>query len=373
MLKNKSVSRRKFIAAASVSLAAPYVTQAKAAASDAMIGEMLMLGFAGSSVEAAGPQDLLGHVSAGRVGGVCFLGYNTRSVAGIEGLTKAFANAGGSRLLVAVDQEGGAVQRLGAKLGYPAVPPALNVATHHDAAGARAIYRKLAEVVRQAGFNLNLAPVVDLGFEPANPIVTHFGRAFGPDGVSVSKYAGAFIEGHHDAGVLTALKHFPGHGSTLSDSHAKPVDLTATWREDEIEPYRKLNDSGLIDIVMSGHLAHAKLTGGEPATLSRKAIETWLRGSIGFSGVVMTDDLDMAAIRSSFSLKDAVVRAVAAGNDLILLSNSAAPDPDLPVAAIGWIKEAVALGHIPAGRIENSAARLASLKAKPWFHAAAVG
>ena len=363
------VSRRRFIAAAA--LAAPYVTRAHAAVSENAIGEMLMLGFSGAAADASGAQDLAAHVAAGRVGGICFLGHNARSQAGIESLTRLFANAGvRNKALVAIDQEGGAVQRLGSKLGYPAVPAAQAVAARNDAAGAQAVYRKMAAQLRSAGFNLNLAPVVDLGFEPRNPIVAHYGRAFGEDGATVARYAAAFVAGHREAGLLTALKHFPGHGSTLTDSHARPVDLAATWREEELEPYRRMVQSGAVDIIMSGHLSHFKFTGGEPATLSQKAVETLLRGSIGYRGVVMTDDLDMAAIRSSFSLKEAVIKAVQAGNDLILLSNSAAPDANLPVAAIGWVREAVMAGRIPPSRIEESSQRLASLKARPWFHGA---
>ena len=180
----------------------------------------------------------------------------------------------------------------------------------------------------------------------------------------MATFAGAFVAGHRDAGVLTALKHFPGHGSTLTDSHERPVDLTPTWRPDEIEPYKRLAQNGLVDVVMSGHLKHEKLTGGEPATLSLKAVEGWLRRDIGYRGAVMTDDLDMAAIRSNYSLTDAIVRAVAAGNDLILLSNSLEPDPDLPLAAIAAIRDGVVKGRIPAGRIEAAAQRIAALKAR---------
>ncbi len=110
---------------------------------------------------------------------------------------------------------------------------------------------------------------------------------------------------------------------------------------------------GAIDIVMTGHLSHAKLTGGEPATLSRTAIEGLLRRDIGYQGAVMTDDLDMAAIRSSYSLTDAVVRAIAAGNDIILLSNSLKPDANLPVAVIASVKEATASGRIPRAASNN--------------------
>ena len=358
-------SRRALVSAAVTLIAAPYVRQARAAVDDAMIGEMLVLGFSGAASDAEGAQTLAAHVSNGKVGGVCFLGHNARSKAGVESLARLFNAAGRrSKTLVAIDQEGGAVQRLGAKIGYHAIPAAQAVAARNGPDAARVLYQRMAQDMKAAGFNLNLAPVVDLGFEPRNPIVAHYGRAFGEDGATVASFAGAFVAGHRDAGVLTALKHFPGHGSTLTDSHERPVDLTATWRADEVEPYKRLAQNGLVDVVMSGHLKHEKLTGGEPATLSQKAVEGWLRKDIGYRGAVMTDDLDMAAIRSNYSLSDAIVRAVAAGNDLILLSNSLEPDPDLPLVAIAAIREAVAKGRIPAGRVEAAAQRLAALKAR---------
>ena len=356
------LTRRTFTAAL---VAAPYVTRASAAADERAIGEMLVIGFNGANADASGAQTLARHVGAGKVGGVCFLGHNARSREGVESLTRLFHGAGKqSKVLIAIDQEGGAVQRLGAKIGYPAVPTAQSIAGHNEPAGARAIYARMAREMNSAGFNFNLAPVVDLGFEPKNPLVAHYGRAFGEDGATVARYGGAFVSGHRDVGVLTALKHFPGHGSTLVDSHAKPVDLTATWRPDEIEPYRTLARAGLIDVVMSGHLIHAKFTGGLPATLSPTAIDGWLRKDIGYDGAAMTDDLDMAAIRSTYSLNEAVIRAIAAGNDLLLLSNSRDPDPDLPDTLTAAVGEAVAAGRIPKGKIEAAAARIRALKAR---------
>jgi beta-N-acetylhexosaminidase len=356
-------TRRGLMAGAGAVLGAPYVRRAQAAVSDEMIGQMLIVGFAGSTAEAGGAQGLARHIAAGRAGGACFLGHNTRSRDGIEGLTTLFNDAGSRRkALIAVDQEGGAVQRLGSKIGYPAIPAAQAVAARRDPDGARAVYTGMARELRAAGFNFNMAPVVDLGFQPKNPVVTKWGRAFGDDGATVARFAGACVAGHRAAGVLTALKHFPGHGSTLVDSHAKPVDITATWQADELEPYRRLAKAGLVDVVMTGHLSHAKLTAGEPATLSRTAIEGLLRRDLGYQGAVITDDLDMAAIRSRYDLGDAVLRAIAAGNDLILLSNSAAPDPELPTRLIGLVRDAVASGRIPAGRIEAAAQRIAALK-----------
>ena len=358
------LSRRALLLAPAAALAAPYVKQAHAAVDEGAIAQLLVLGFHGSSPRAAGAQNLARHVEAGRVGGVCFLGHNTRSRAGIEGLTRLFGSAGRrTNPFISVDQEGGAVQRLGKRSGYAPFPAAQAIAARKSTAEAQRIYAALARQLKAAGFNLNLAPVVDLGFQPKNPVVSRWGRAYGVTGKKVAEYAGAFIRGHRQAGVLTALKHFPGHGSTLVDSHARPVNLTPTWRADELTPFRLLARRGLVDIVMSGHLSHTRLTGGLPATLSPQAV-AYLRRNVGYGGAIMTDDLDMKAIRSSYSLTDAVVRSIAAGHDLILLSNSLKPDMELPQNLTRVIKDAVARGRIRPGQIEAAARRVAQLKAR---------
>lgn len=357
------VSRRALLVSAAA-LAAPWVARAQGVVDDRMIARMLVLGFSGSSSADSGAQKLAQHLSAGRIGGVCFLGHNTRNRPGIEGLTRLFnAAPRQDKALVCVDQEGGAVQRLGARSGWSAIPAAQAVAARNTPEQAREVYARMARELKAAGFNLNLAPVVDLGFEPKNPIVYKWGRAFGKDGATVTQYASAFVEGHRSQGVLTAHKHFPGHGSTHVDSHDRPVDLTPTWRADELLPFREMTRRGLIDIVMSGHLTHAKLTGGLPATLSPAAVRL-LRQDIGFNGAIMTDDLDMKAIRSSFDLEDAIVRAVAAGYDLILLSNSLKPDDMLPQKAVAAVQAAVRAGRIAPGQIERSVARIAALTAR---------
>ncbi len=354
------ISRRTLLVSAAA-VASPWVARAQGAVDDRMVAQMLVLGFSGSSSADSGAQKLAQHLAAGRIGGVCFLGHNTRNRPGIESLTRLFNSAArNGKTLISVDQEGGAVQRLGQRTGWNAIPAAQAIAARNTPEQARGVYASMARELKAAGFNLNLAPVVDLGFEPKNPIVYKWGRAFGKDGATVAQYAGAFVEGHRSQGVLTAHKHFPGHGSTYVDSHDRPVDLTPTWRADELVPFRDLAKRGLMDIVMSGHLTHAKLTGGVPATLSPAAVRL-LRQDIGFNGAIMTDDLDMKAIRSSFDLEDAIVRAIAAGHDLVLLSNSLKPDDMLPQKAVAAVKAAAAAGRIAPGQIERSAQRIAGL------------
>ena len=342
--------------------AVPYIANAQRSVDPHAIASMFMLGFLGSSPQSASARALTRDLAEQRVGGVCFLGHNTKSRLDIEQLTAMFNDAARDVApLIAVDQEGGAVQRLGKRIGYESFPRANTVAQENSPDHARQLYRQLALTIKNAGFNLNVSPVIDLGIEPGNPVVYKWGRTFGNDGSTVADYAAAFIEAHRNENILTAAKHFPGHGSTLSDSHASAVDITETWRADELTPYRVLAKQGKLDIVMSGHLSHQQLTAGLPATLSSRAVNI-LRQELGFSGVLMTDDLDMKAIRSSYSLTEAVLRSIAAGYDLILLSNSLQNDPALPQRMIAAVTEAVREGRLSANSIHESAERLARLK-----------
>ncbi len=358
------LSRRAVLGAAiaiPATLSKPFVRPSSAATAASLAGQLIIYGFSGSSAESADAQRLARDVEAGLAGGVCFLGYNARSQEGLLSLTRLFGDAGTP--FIAIDQEGGKVQRLSPRIGYPAVLPASDIARTKTPEEAEGIYQRMASTLRGAGFTLNLAPVVDLGFQPKNPVVTAFGRAYGVDGATVSRYAAAFVRGHRAARMLTALKHFPGHGSTLVDSHLNPVDLGKTWREDELEPYRALTRQGLVDIVMTGHLALERFAArGEPATLSGSMIGGLLRRDIGYDGAVMTDDLDMRAIRSRYDNEEAVVRALAAGNDLVLVSNSATPDGQIGRKVVAAVAGALGDGTLSARTLEQAVARVSALK-----------
>ncbi|MCB1481569.1 MAG: hypothetical protein KDJ55_06275 [Rhodobiaceae bacterium] len=370
MTDSKKISRRSFsiglTAATAVTLASPHVARA-AAGLDPLIGNMLLLGFLGSDGSASWAQRLARQISLGQVGGAVFLGHNFKSRGGVTALTQMFESAGnGSRPLVMLDQEGGAVQRLGKKLGYTSIPRAREVARDMSPKQAKALYAGLAGDVRGAGFNFNLAPVVDMEVDPTNPVIGKWGRAWGNDPKTVTTYATAFIDAHHGEGLACSLKHFPGHGSSRGDSHDGFVDITDTWTRAELKPFEALAGSGVADAVMTAHLYHRDFAGStdEPVTLSHTAIESVLRGELGFRGTVMTDDLDMGAIRSRYSLEEAVVRAIAAGNDLVMLSNSAKPDDNLPSRMIETVKAAVTDGRISRARIEQAAQRIAALKGR---------
>ena len=180
----------------------------------------------------------------------------------------------------------------------------------------------------------------------------------------MAAFAKAFCLAHQDTGVLTVLKHFPGHGSTPYDAHDQAADVSTSWDTDEMEPYRELIASHAVQAIMVGHISNAILSEEPslPASLSRRIIRDVLRGAVGFSDVVISDDLEMGAIRAKYSLEDAAVKAIKAGNDIIILSNQSAPAPDLPERIIAAVEKAVAVGELSREELQASYDRIIALK-----------
>jgi beta-N-acetylhexosaminidase len=255
------------------------------------------------------------------------------------------------------------VQRLSAKKGFKAYPTARTVARLYKPDKAHRLYKSMAQELARAGFNLNYGPVVDLNLNRSNPVIGRPGRSYGADPKKVLAYAQAFIAAHREANVLTSIKHFPGHGSSWTDSHKEFVDLSKTWKEIELEPYRALARAGAIDTVMVGHLYHPAFSTDQrlPATLTSTAIEGWIRGKLGFQGVVITDDLEMGAIRRYHKLPDTLVKAVLGGNDILMFSSSGS-DPNFVPRATKILRDAVENGTIPRQRIADAYRRIVALK-----------
>lgn len=332
---------------------------------DAMIGQMLMVGFRGTGTDSEWVRTLCQQVANGSVGGVFFLKRNIKSKAQVEKLTRIFADA--NRELppfISVDQEGGKVQRLGTFNGFSAFPSAAEVARQHGVAGAAKIYRRMADQLRGAGFNLNLGPVLDMSVNRANPVIAKLERSYGSDPAKVTAFARSFVEAHRAAGVLTAVKHYPGHGNSTKDSHLGFVDISKTWVPAELEPYRAMHRAGAVDMVMVGHLYHRDFADGErtPATLSRKAVSLRLRGDLGDDMVVITDDMEMAAIRKLYVTGAAILQAIEAGNDILLFSQTKAESRSFPERFTAIVKAAIADGRLSRERIAASYRRIHRLK-----------
>jgi beta-N-acetylhexosaminidase len=327
---------------AALALAAALPTAAQAATLAQMAGQMVLVGFKGTSVDDATVKTLIDEIRQGQIGGLMYLRANVKSLADVRAMNAAFLAANPKLpVFISLDQEGGKIERLTGKVGFPEMPSEQDIGKDDTPAEAQAIYARTGKALRASGFNLNFAPVVDLNINPDNPIIGHYGRSFGVDPDRVTALAAAAIAAYHGAGVLTALKHFPGHGSSTTDSHKGFVDVTNTWKPVELDPYRALIKAGDVDLVMVGHLYNANypIPGDKlelPASLSPVWIGKILRTQLGYQGVVISDDLEMGAIRDLFKgdgkagiLRQTVVRAVNAGTNILLFSNTADYDPDL--------------------------------------------
>ncbi|WMS42627.1 glycoside hydrolase family 3 N-terminal domain-containing protein [Acuticoccus sp. MNP-M23] len=290
-----------------------------------MIGQLLVVSYSGSAPDSAGVAIAQDALRRSEIGGVLTFRHNIKSADETRGVNEILVAANPLLpAMIAVDQEGGAVMRLRPSEGGPDTPSAADVA-EGSIEDARKTYNEMAEALADLGFNANFGPVVDLSINPNNPVIAQFGRAYGDDPETVERYAEAFIDAHHAAGVATALKHFPGHGSSRADSHIGAIDLTSTWSPVELEPFQALIDEDEADMVMIGHLELDGVTGpGDlPASLSPVAIQTILRDTFCFDGVVVSDDLAMDAVEKRWGSADAARLMIEAGGDIALLSLSA--------------------------------------------------
>jgi beta-N-acetylhexosaminidase len=263
-------------------------------------------------------------------------------------------------LIVAIDQEGGLVTRLSPKYGFPALASEATIGEQGDAAvqeWAEGLVATLADV----GVNLNLAPVVDVNVNPTNPAVGALDRAFSADPAIVGRDAAVEIEAHRARGVRTALKHFPGLGSATANTDFGVADVTSTWTGVELQPYRHLLGLGLVDAVMAAHVVNGQIDASAPASLSRLTVDGLLRRDLGWDGVVVTDDLQAAAITDAFGFAESIHLALVAGNDLLLFANQQVYDDGIVGRVVDIVEGLVQDGTITEARIDASVERVARL------------
>jgi len=266
-------------------------------------------------------------------------------------------------LIVAIDAEGGRVNRLKPQYGFISVPSHQELGEKDDLSETRRVSSELAKELSGLGFNVNFAPDVDVNVNPENPVIGAMGRSFSADEKKVYEQARAFIEGQHEYGILTVIKHFPGHGSSKADSHKGMADVSQTYQEKELVPYIELIKYGVADMIMTAHIMNDTIDPEYPATLSGHYIKEILRERLGFKGVIVSDDLQMGAITEYYGFNEAVTMAVNAGCDLLIISNNGSVyDETAPYRASDIIFKAVKSGKIPVKRIEGSFRRIKKLK-----------
>lgn len=336
---------------------------------DKMIGQMVMVGFRGLELSADNP--VVRDISEAGVGGIivfskdCALNSTVRNIAGPEQLAKLTSDSQSHAeipLFVAVDQEGGIIKRLTGEMGFPETPSAAELGNSGDLEAAYKAGRVTGRTLKSVGINMDFAPVVDVNRNAANPVIAALQRSFSDDPRIVARFAESFIDGLHSEGILSSLKHFPGHGSSHGDSHLGFTDVTDSWDKSELYPFSKLIADGKPDMVMTAHIFNSKWDREYPATLSRKVITGLLRRKLGFDGIVITDDMQMQAISGEFGFKEGIYRAVKAGADILLFGNNLIYEPGLGVKATATLKQLVREGRLTERRIRQSYERIMRVK-----------
>ena len=319
----------------------------------ATVGQLLMIGFDGTELS----QEFIAWLKEYQPGGIIVFSRNLVDQDQIAELTNSLqAQATQAPLLIAIDQEGGWVSRL--PNGFTIFPPAATVAGCHSTELAYQAAAVTAQELRAVGINMNMAPVLDVNSNPLNPIIGN--RAFAEDPDEVCKMGEATIKGFHDHGVLACGKHFPGHGDTTTDSHkVLPIAKLSKARLDRIElkPFRHAISRGL-RAIMSAHVQYPALDDTAPATLSPAVMTNLLRQDLGFTGLSLSDDLEMHAIVDHLSVGDAAVRSLQAGVDLLLICQRL----DRQTEAIEAIQQALSSGDVSRQSIELSLARQSEIR-----------
>jgi beta-N-acetylhexosaminidase len=336
------------------------------------IGQMVMVGFRG--ITAAEAQPTIRNIADGTVGAVVVYDVdaetggprNIQSREQLRDLIGALKAASKMPVLVAIDAEGGFYHRLKEKYGFAPATPAAEMGERNDLGFTRGAAGSIASELADVGIDMNLAPVLDL-LNPANLTVSARRRSFSSDPDMVAAQAREFVLAHHDHGVLTAAKHFPGMGGVLRPYSPGLGELIEAWSTKELEPYRALINEGLLDAVLTTRVTHAELDPDLPGCLSPTIIDGLLRREMGFDGVVISDALEMLAIWDVYGFERGTILAVNAGIDVLLYCNESGIVPysdDRGPDAVQVVLDAVARGEIAESRINQACGRILALKSR---------
>lgn len=335
------------------------------------IGEMLLVGFRGIAVDST--NHIWRDLTHFHVGSVILFDYDAQTGKRGRNITRPQQVQSLCRqlrrvrpdLLIGIDQEGGMVSRLHPRYGFPEVASAKTSAFEgYDSVRSCAVIT--SRMLHDAGINLNFAPVADVDVNQECPVIGKIGRSFSPSADHVADCCRIWIEEQRKQGIVSCMKHFPGHGSATGDTHKGLVDVSDTWKELELIPYGKLVNE--VPMIMTAHVVNRQLDSlGLPASLS-PAITSYLRDTLGFKGVIVTDDMAMGAIVNEYSFEAAIRMAIEAGADMLCLSNNGSRyDSELVPKTVRVIKKLVNDGTVSAERIHVSAERVRALKKSVSF------
>ena len=325
------------------------------------IGQMIMVGFHDINV----PDSLAFDIANRNLGGVLLLARNLSDPQQIKDLTTQINESAEIPLFISVDQEGGHVARLDENNGFEETYSAYQLGTNFNSEDStRATTAKMAQWLVQSGINMNLAPVADVNVNPSSPAIGYWERSFSNNPLTVFEHSSWFIDEFHQQNIITTLKHFPGHGSAEQDSHDGFTDVSTTWADSELVPYQMLFDQDFADFVMTGHLYNVNLDNQYPASLSGKVVTNLLRDSLGYEGLIISDEMFMRAIRDNYSFEEAIELAINAGTDIVLYITNMKDNKSLVNQIINIVAQKVSQGLIAESRIDESYQRIIDLKKK---------
>ena len=333
---------------------------------DIMIGQMIMIGIGDFNlVESNEP--IFKEIKAGKAGGVVLYEKNIlfeSPKSELALLVETLQKNASIPLFISIDEEGGWVSRMKTRYGFPKTVSAQYLGEVDDLDSTRFYANQTASLLNSFGINMNYAPVVDVNLNPRNPVIGKIKRSFSPNYEDVIKHADVVISEHIRNGVAPVLKHFPGHGSSKSDTHLGLTDVTGTWQFEEMYPYSALIDSGRVKAVMTAHIVNKTLDESKnPATLSKRVVTGLLRDFLRFDGVIISDDMQMGAINNEYGLREAIRLSLLAGVDILMFANNVSDENRVSASTIhAIIKDLVFEKIITKERIKQSYDRIMKLK-----------
>jgi len=337
---------------------------------DFKIGQMILVGFRGTEVNADSP--IIRMIHDYHLGGVWLvdndspMGFtigNIKSPGQVKKLTSDLQQTATSLPLVrSIDAEGGNNIRLKKKYGFLATHSAQSLEERNDLSLTRNQSAQIATTLKDVGINLNFAPVLDLNKNPLNPALGKKERCFSDNPEIVIHHAYQVIQAHQQRGILCCGKHFPGHGSATNDSHLEVVNVSNSWTDDELLPYHFLIKHNMLNLILTAHVFIDKFDNQYPATLSKPILTDLLRTELNYDNVIVSDDMNMGAIHNNYEDERAIELAIHAGVDIILQSNVANYDENVAECIFHIMKKLVKSGKVSERRIDESFERIKKVK-----------
>lgn len=313
-----------------------------------------MFGFRGSTPS----EHIRAMIQTNHLGGVILLKHNIRSIDQLVRLAASLQDISADNLLIAVDQEGGKINRLDAEIGIKTLPSPRKIAESRNPENAKLAGDVIGQQLAAVGINMNLVPVLDVNNNPNNVVIGS--RSFGDDPALVAEFGAAFIQGIRPHVIATG-KHFPGHGDTSVDSHNRLPIIKHNLdylEEVDLTPFRKAINVG-VDAIMIGHIAFPALDKSrKPATLSEIIVTELLRNQLNFRGVIISDDMEMGAIVKYYGVEQASIMAISAGVDILIYCCT----PERQQRAYRAVLEKASRDPIFRERVESAYRKIAALK-----------